>query len=634
MNRIGIVNFLRGGLRLLRQGWRQMAVYCLAIWVVNVILLVPPTLWVLKKLGSCNGDVIVGNYGMSQWLFTVRGVAYVLLAGSIIPFSIILFIVGLFRIANASVDNAAKGVRESMAWVFVAAPRLLRFSLYVFGICLIFASLLAVGLGAVYLFLLSRHDINYYKTVHPPQWYWALALAGLWILMWAVTAGYFLLRSIFVLPFWLYGSHTIRGAFRMSWKKTHGQLKPLASVFGLFIVIWIAACIVLEGGIFLGIGFALTYLVSSVNGILYLVSVHLITSTVLEAILNFVGLAWCVCIWVVCYRHLTDSKVIPKSQTDLSLKQLKSFTKLLKIFRPRMIFPIIAGLLLISFLFSVWMLRHAPDKSAAPLIIAHRAGTMSAPENTLAALEKTIREGVSDYAEIDVQLTLDEVVVVAHDKDLMKVSNDPRVIRETNFSELSEVDIGRAFGPEFAGQRLSTLADFLRAGTGRISFVIEFKQSEGTDLVEKTISTVKQLEMQDAVVLMSLDLNDIRRAQQLTTAIPISYLAVTEVGDLTQLDVDFIGIRDKNITAKRIRAIQAQGIPVYAWTVDEGERILELIEMGIDGIITNDPVRAAAISKRYQTLNPAQRTLLTYRRFWGIFYKMGLWGAPTTDAER
>ena len=69
MNRIGIVNFLRGGLRLLRQGWRQMAVYCLAIWVVNVILLVPPTLWVLKKLGSCNGDVIVGNYGMSQWLF-------------------------------------------------------------------------------------------------------------------------------------------------------------------------------------------------------------------------------------------------------------------------------------------------------------------------------------------------------------------------------------------------------------------------------------------------------------------------------------------------------------------------------------------------------------------------------------
>ena len=78
---------------------------------------------------------------------------------------------------------------------------------------------------------------------------------------------------------------------------------------------------------------------------------------------------------------------------------------------------------------------------------------------------------------------------------------------------------------------------------------------------------------------------------------------------------------------------QEQGIPVYGWTVDEGERILELLEMGIDGIITNDPVRAAKISKRYQKLNPAQRVLLTYRRFWNVFYKMGLWKAVDAAAE-
>ena len=601
-----------------------MAVYCLTIWAVNVILLAPLISWILKKLGS-NGDVIVGNYGLSEWLFTVRGITYVLLAGSLIPFSIILFVVGLFWIANASVDKTRLGIRESMARVFVAIPRLLRFSLYVLGVCLVWAVILGAGLATVYLALLCQHDINYYKTIHPPQWYWALALAGVWILIWFVSFGYFVLRSLFVLPLWLEGDLVVRHAFRESWTKTKGQLKPLASVFGLFLTIWIVCFVAIEGIIFWIAGSVLIHLASSVNGILYVVSVHLITSTLLEAILSFIGLAWCVGIWAACYRHLMHAVPVRKTLPELSLKQLRSKTKLLEILRPRIIFPIIVGLLFISFLLSVWMLRHAPDKTAAPLIIAHRAGAGTAPENTLAALEKTIRDGVADYAEIDVQLTLDEVIVVAHDKDLMKVGNDPRAIRETTFAELRQTDIGQAFGPDFKGQRLSELSDFLRTGKGRTPFVIEFKQSEGTDLIKKTIDVIAEHDMQDCVVLMSLDLNDIRRAQQLTGDIPIGYLAMTEVGDLTQLDVDFIGIQDKHITAKRVRAIQEQGVPVYGWTVDDGKRILELLEMGIDGIITNDPVRAAKISKRYQSLNPAQRTLLSYRRFWNVFYKMGLW---------
>ena len=58
MNNPGITSFLRNGLYLMRRNWRQMAVYALIIWVLDVVLLAPPTSWFLKKLGS-NGDVIV-----------------------------------------------------------------------------------------------------------------------------------------------------------------------------------------------------------------------------------------------------------------------------------------------------------------------------------------------------------------------------------------------------------------------------------------------------------------------------------------------------------------------------------------------------------------------------------------------
>ena len=109
---------------------------------------------------------------------------------------------------------------------------------------------------------------------------------------------------------------------------------------------------------------------------------------------------------------------------------------------------------------------------------------------------------------------------------------------------------------------------------------------------------------------------------------------MTEVGDLTQLDVDFVAIQENNITPKLIRAIQGQEMDVCGWTVDEGKRILALVEMGVDGIITNEPVRVAKIAERYQTLNPIQRTLLSYHQFWDVFYEMGLWTSRASGTSK
>ena len=306
--------------------------------------------------------------------------------------------------------------------------------------------------------------------------------------------------------------------------------------------------------------------------------------------------------------------------------------ELLNVLRPRVILPIIAVLLVVSGGLCAWMLWNEPDQMAPPLVIAHRAGAAAAPENTLAALDKAIQDGATDFVEIDVQLTRDDVIVVAHDTDLMKVANDPRQIRKTNYAELSQIDIGKQFGPDFAGQRLSKLSDFLEAGKGKAKFIIEFKQSAGTDLIEKTLAVVRQYEMEDEVVLMSLDLNDIRKAQQLTSDIPIGYLVLTEVGNITQLDVAFIAVQEKGVTPRMLRGIRSKNkMAIYAWTVNDSGRMLELIEMGIDGLITDKPVRVAEISVKYQTLNPIERTLLSYRRFWDVFREMGLWESQSPD---
>ena len=92
------------------------------------------------------------------------------------------------------------------------------------------------------------------------------------------------------------------------------------------------------------------------------------------------------------------------------------------------------------------------------VVVARRGASRVTPENSMSQFRKAIEAG-ADMIELDVQETADGVIVVTHDRDLMRIAGDPRIrsppFRLTNF----EPDIGRRLGAEFAGERLATLAD-------------------------------------------------------------------------------------------------------------------------------------------------------------------------------
>src|SRR5262249_45244537 len=100
-------------------------------------------------------------------------------------------------------------------------------------------------------------------------------------------------------------------------------------------------------------------------------------------------------------------------------------------------------------------------------VTAHPAGAPKGPGTPLAARRQAIADG-ADFAEIDVQETADGVVVVLHDKDLRRLTGDPRSIWEVPYQELRSLDAGSWFGPAFRGERIATLEEFLEAARGRI----------------------------------------------------------------------------------------------------------------------------------------------------------------------
>ncbi len=606
---------------MLHHTWRSMLLYSLVVWVCSSVVLTPLTSWILHHLAGY-GDVIVGNYSIHLWLLTPRGIIYLLLAGSIVFFSLIIQMAGLFRIAQ-SMHNSLLPAALVLRDVLFSAHSLLRLSLTIFVICLPCVPLLAiVPLAAKYI-MLSNHDINYYLTHHPPEWYITIAISVLWIIPIVCILLFIFVRYLYTFHVWLDGKRPLRRALRASKKATQGMFWNLLRVGMSCVGIWMASMFLFDFTLYSITKLLLINYIDTLEGVVRVMSGYIIVVGVSHGLLSWIGLSWLACVWTICYSRDVKQESTPAVPV-LKFPKINPLLAARNLFSLRITIAVLILIFVGSGLMSSWMFNHKiPVK--LPQIIAHRAGPADAPENSLSGLKKVLKDDFADIVEIDVTLSLDGELVVAHDKDLMKQAGDPSIIRETNFDDLQKIDIGKMYGTDFKLERLGRLDDFLIKVKGRMPIIIEFKHGQDSDLVEKTIEAVREREMQQEVILMSLELEEVRKVQELAPEIRVGYFASVEMGDLTELNVYCIGAKDWMCNPKFIRDVQEQGMLIYSWTVDDTLRMVELIEAGIDGIITNDPVLAAEVLKKVDSISPATLMLLRFRKFWGVFDEMGWW---------
>ena len=135
------------------------------------------------------------------------------------------------------------------------------------------------------------------------------------------------------------------------------------------------------------------------------------------------------------------------------------------------------GVAAVAVLIGLWLGQGLLERVQAPDhadVIAHRGAAASRPENTMASVLMAI-EDKADWVEIDVQETADDVVIIAHDSDFMKLAGVPLKVWDATMEDVAEIDIGSWFDPEFAGERAPTLHDVLSAAKGKSKVIIELK---------------------------------------------------------------------------------------------------------------------------------------------------------------
>ena len=230
-------------------------------------------------------------------------------------------------------------------------------------------------------------------------------------------------------------------------------------------------------------------------------------------------------------------------------------------------------------------------RNPGSLAIAHRGGALENEENTWAAFSHAISLGYT-HMELDVHATRDGVVVIHHDSDLRRVFKDPRLIAQTDFEDLSRL---RSPG----GAQIPTLEDLLSEHPD-ICLIIETKSRE---VIEPLCALIQRLDAIKRVCIGAFDPACTAQARALLGPDILWSPAHAQVArlwargwglplGLDDFRVVQVPARWKGVpvvTPRFIRAAHVAGIAVQVWTVNERAQMLELLDMGADGIITDNP---------------------------------------------
>ncbi len=244
---------------------------------------------------------------------------------------------------------------------------------------------------------------------------------------------------------------------------------------------------------------------------------------------------------------------------------------------------------------STWNI--VPGSLDYPLVIAHRGGSGVAPENTLEAFRRAIDAG-ADAIELDVRLTRDGHLAVIHDRRVDRTTSGTGVIGRLTLAEIKELDAGSWFGAGFKSARVPTLDEVFEEIPRSFPVNVELKVRNHivSPLVSAVVETALRHRRLESTTVASFNPLALRLLRRLEPRIRRGYLwsarhpLPLRARWLSPLaDPHWMGPALHTFTPEFLRRFHSQGKPVLARDADVGTDLERLGNMGLDGVIADDP---------------------------------------------
>lgn len=237
------------------------------------------------------------------------------------------------------------------------------------------------------------------------------------------------------------------------------------------------------------------------------------------------------------------------------------------------------------------------SKLLIPKVIGHRGAKAYAPENTLASIHTAADLGI-EWVEIDVKLTRDNVPVIFHDEELERCTDMSGLMKDIDFKTVQELDAGSWYGESFLNERIPTLEDALNAILDRrLGLNLEIKPCPGREVetAEAALDIATRIWPEDTPppLISSFSHVSLETAMDMMPEWPRGLL-IDEYFEQWQdvarhLDVHTININGNTVTDEQLDEYLSFRKPVLAYTINDPDMAVSLIERGITAVFSDNP---------------------------------------------
>jgi glycerophosphoryl diester phosphodiesterase len=238
--------------------------------------------------------------------------------------------------------------------------------------------------------------------------------------------------------------------------------------------------------------------------------------------------------------------------------------------------------------------RYAFLEGPTPLAMAHRGGAIEHLENTMPAFQACVDQGYR-YLETDIRVTADGVLVVFHDATLERVTDRAGRIEHLSWDEVSKARIG-------GREPVLQLEDLLGAWPD-VRFNLDIKAA---GVLAPLVRTVRRLKVADRVCLGSFSDARIAAARRIfgptvCTSLGPRGVAALRLSSYSPRAAGLVRIQagcaqvplqlgGRALVDERfLAAAHARDLQVHVWTVDSAEEAADMLDLGVDGIMTDRP---------------------------------------------
>ncbi len=239
-----------------------------------------------------------------------------------------------------------------------------------------------------------------------------------------------------------------------------------------------------------------------------------------------------------------------------------------------------------------------------PTIVGHRGARGEAPENTAAGFQVAMEAGVTEI-ELDVRLSRDGHLIVVHDANVTRTTGERGKAHHYTLSQLEVLDARRNTPGWHSPLGIPSLREVVDLCGPSMRFQFEVKGADRAilhRLAHQLVDFINQRQMNDRVVVTSSHTGFLRMLGTMTAHIERGYVAEYRYQQPTRravaLGCTWLMPRHTLVTPALMRRARRRNLKVSTWTVNDLTRAERMVELGVDGIITDFPTSFIAHFQR------------------------------------